>query len=329
MNKWIIVAGLLLLSVSVAAEETPVPLGITTGDIGTTAYRVGMDLKCLAEQNGMDLAVFKSSGSVENIYAVYQSPGNHLGVVQSDVLAFVAKVQSDPRIKLIADKIKWVLPLYRQEVHILANAGIRNFSDLQGKRVAVGQIGGGTYLTSRLLFEIAGIVPDPILTMGEAAALAALKAGRIDAMISVDGAPVERFALDVLPADGLHLVPIAHDGIRSLYPVARIPAGTYAWQPDAVDTVSVRAVLVAYDFRNQYCEAIGKLAWLIRQNLNRLRFNGHPKWQSVDLDATEQGWDPYPCVTGYTPTVVAATDDVLPALAPNPVAAAIVTVFRH
>jgi hypothetical protein len=42
-----------------------------------------------------------------------------MGLVQSDVLAFVAKVKSDPRLKLIADKIKWVWPLYNQEIHIL------------------------------------------------------------------------------------------------------------------------------------------------------------------------------------------------------------------
>lgn len=330
MNKlMIVVAGLLLLSVSVCAEETTVPLGIITGDMESTAYRIGMDLKYLAEKNGMDVAVFESNGSVDNIYAVYQRPGSHLGVVQSDVLAFVVKVQSDSQLKLIANKIRWVLPLYRQEVHILANVRVSRFSDLQGKRVAIGPVGGGTYLTSQLLFEIAGIVPDSILTIGGAAALAALKAGRIDALISVEGAPVERLSLDVFPTDGLHLVPIVHDGVRRLYPVARIPAGTYTWQKDAVETVSVRAVLVTYDFRNHYCEAIGKLAWLIRENLNRLRFNGHPKWQTVDLENTERQWQPYPCVTGYTPTVGGATDEVSPAPTSNPVAAAIVTVFRH
>jgi len=42
---------------------------------------------------------------VENIYAVYQKPKTQLGIVQSDVLAFVAKVETNP----VLDSIKEML----------------------------------------------------------------------------------------------------------------------------------------------------------------------------------------------------------------------------
>lgn len=325
---WVIMLLLAAPLPAAAAEDEQDFLGIITGDVKSTAHQIGMDLKTLVKRNNIHLAVFNSSGSVENLYAVYQRPGNHLGLVQSDVLAFVAKVKTDSRLKLIANKIKGIFPLYNQEIHILGKAEIRSFGDLHDKQVAIGHVESGTYLTSRLLFEISGVLPRQMVAIGNAQALAALKAGSIDALVIVDGFPVERLALDVSPADGLHLVPITHAGIRTFYPASRIPTGTYPWQTAEVDTVSVKAVLVAYDFRNHHCNTIGKVARLMTENLDWLRFNGHPKWNSVNLNEPMKGWEQYICVKNYTPARLAAETEPSPARKPNPVADAIEAVFR-
>jgi TRAP transporter TAXI family solute receptor len=334
MNKrtivlaWVMMVVLIGALHAAAAEGEQAFLGIITGDVGSTAHQVGTDLKNLVKRSNIQLAVFNSSGSVENIYAVYQRPGHHMGLVQSDVLAFVAKVKSDPRLKLIADKIKWVWPLYNQEVHILGQGTNRRFSDLHGKRVAIGHEESGTYLTSRLIFEISGILPRQMVAIGHGQAVAALKSGRIDAMVTVDGFPVERLAQDVSSADGLHLIPITDEHILKFYPASRIPAGTYPWQTAAVDTVSVRAILVAYDFRNHHCNAIGHVARLMMDHLDWLRFNGHPKWKTVDLDETVKGWEQYQCVVDYTPGATAVKTEFSSTRKPNPVADAITAVFR-
>ncbi len=332
MNRWIgattVILLLLTVTTSAAAQQEQAFLGIITGDVKSTAHQIGMDLKALVMRHGIHLAVYNSLGSVENIYAVYQRPGNHLGLVQSDVLAFVAKVKDDRRLRLIADKVRWIFPLYDQEVHVLARTGIDSLADLAGKRVAIGRVESGSYLTSRLLFEISGVRPGRMASIGDAKALEALKAGRVDAMIIVDGQPVERLALDVSPADGLHLVPVTNPDIRHLYPAARIPSGTYPWQIADIDTVSVKAVLVAYDFRNHLCRTIGEVAWLVRNNLQWLRFNGHPKWKSATLDGSVPDWEAYPCVRAYSPSSAAAVDETAPEHRPNPVADAINAVFR-
>ncbi|MFO7713542.1 TAXI family TRAP transporter solute-binding subunit [Desulfosarcina sp.] len=311
------------------AEEEQDFLGIITDDLRSTAHQIGMDLKALLKRNHIHLAVFNSSGSVENIYAVYQRPGNHLGLVQSDVLAFVAKVKTDPRLKLIADKIKWVFPLYNQEVHLLAKAEIGSFSDLGGKRVAIGHAESGSNLTSRLIFEISGIFPRQTLVLDNAQALAALKNGSIDAMVIVDGFPIDRLTLDVSPADGLHLVPINQERILAFYPASRIPGGAYPWQTTDVETVSVQAVLVAYDFRNNHCHTIGNVARLMAENLNWLRHNGHPKWRSVDLNQPVKGWEQYKCVKNFNPNAITAEPETPRVRRPNPVADAIEAVFRN
>ena len=74
-------------------------------------------------RTGIDLSVYNSKGSIENVYAVYQKPGTQMGIVQSDVLAFVARVQSDPVLKRIAKKTKMVFPLYNEEIHLLGRQG--------------------------------------------------------------------------------------------------------------------------------------------------------------------------------------------------------------
>ena len=176
--------------------------------------------------------VYSSKGSIENVYAVYQKPGTQLGIVQSDVLAFVARVQSDPVLKRIAKKTKMVFPLYNEEIHILARSGVAEFDDLSDRRVAIGREGSGTYLTARLLFNVADVTPREMVLIDTDEALAELKAGRIDAMFYVAGYPVKLFGEGVQDGDQLHLVPILNKSITEFYPRAEIPRGTYAWQPD-------------------------------------------------------------------------------------------------
>jgi uncharacterized protein len=128
--------------------------------------------------------------------------------VQSDVLAFVARVQqSEPALKQIARKTKMVFPLYNEEVHLLARGDIIDFDGLADRRVAIGREGSGNYLTSRLLFKVSEIVPRETVTIDTEEALAELKAGRIDAMFCVAGAPVKLFTEQVAESDDLRLFP--------------------------------------------------------------------------------------------------------------------------
>src|SRR5262245_10721535 len=105
-------------------------MGIVTGSEKGTYYQFGLNLQQLLTTKGGSLNVYPSRGSIENIYAVYQRPGIQLGIVQSDVLAFVARIQSDPTLKRIARKTKMVFPLYNEEVHVLGRRAIADFDDL-------------------------------------------------------------------------------------------------------------------------------------------------------------------------------------------------------
>ena len=272
-------------------------MGIVTGSKRGTYYQFGLNMAELVKQRGVRLKVDDSQGSVQNVFAVYKAPDTQLGIVQSDVLAFVSKIQTDPVLQRIASKIKMVFPFYNEEVHLLANGDVKDFDDLTGKIVAIGEEGSGIYLTSRLLFEASGIKPRDMLAVGPVDALALLKKGDIDALFYVAGYPVKLFAEDVTADDKLALVPITNKNILEFYPAVQIPANTYGWQGQAINTVAVKAVLISYDFRGSNCENVGKVAKIVYDNLEWLKANGHPKWKTVDLNAPLKGWEQYDCVT--------------------------------
>ncbi len=309
---------LALASVSAAAD-----MGIITGGEKGTYYQFGLNLQNLVKQSGISLSVYASKGSIENVYAVYQKPLTQLGIVQSDVLAFVGRVQSDPVLKRIAKKTKMVFPLYNEEVHVLARGTVADFDDLADRRVAIGREGSGTYLTARLLFNVSEVSPREMVPIDTGEALAELKAGRIDAMFYVAGYPVKLFSEDVGDSDGLTLIPITNKSITEFYPRAEIPANTYRWQTRPVETVAVKAVLISFDFRRKDCDSVGTLAKTVADNMDWLKKNGHPKWKAVDLDFPLKGWEQYDCVRKYLRKPVEASAAAKSSSGSNPVMEAI------
>jgi uncharacterized protein len=314
------------LVLCLAAPAVAADMGIITGSEKGTYYQFGLNLQKLMKPNGITVTVTPSKGSVENVFAVYQRPATQLGIVQSDVLAFVARVETDPVLKRIAKKIKMVFPLYNEEVHILGR-NVAGFDDLADKRVAVGREGSGTYLTARLMFKVAEIEPKEMVPIDTDQALAALKAGQIDAMFYVAGAPVKLFAEGVSEADGLALVPITNKNVTDFYPSVELPAATYGWQSGPLSTVAVKSVLISFDFRRLDCDNVGRFAQVLAGNMGWLVDNGHPKWKSVKLDYPLKGWEQYDCVRKVLPRTAVA-----PARArsgeSNPVLDAIKNVLR-
>lgn len=292
------------LAFGATAPSSAADMGIVTGSEKGTYYQFGLNLQKLMKPNGINVNVATSKGSVDNVFAVYQRPATQLGIVQSDVLAFVARVETDPVLKRIAKKIKMVFPLYNEEIHILGR-NIPTFDDLADKRVAIGREGSGTYLTARLMFKVAEIEPKQRLTIDTDQALAELKAGRIDAMFYVAGAPVKLFAEGVTEADGLALVPVTNKSVTEFYPNVEVPAKTYLWQSQPLSTVAVKSVLVSFDFRRLDCENVGRFAQILSSNMGWLADNGHPKWKSVKLDYPLKGWEQYDCVKKYLPRTAA------------------------
>ncbi len=301
----------MLLIIAPAGVSLAADMGIITGSEKGTYYQFGLNIQALVKGREINLNVYTSKGSVENIYAVFQRPGIQLGIVQADVLAFISRVESNPTLQRIAKKTKMVFPLYNEEIHLLGRRDIQSFDDLADKRVAIGREGSGTYLTTRLLFKISDVIPKEMVLIDTDEALAELKAGRIDAMFYVAGYPVKLFTEGVTDADELALIPITNKNILEFYPKSQIPANTYEWQNNPLDTVAVKAVLMSFDYKRGDCDNVGRVAEMVAINMDWLTKNGHPKWKSVDLNYPLKGWEQYDCVKKYLkkPTRVSTSTD--------------------
>lgn len=277
---------------------------ILTGGPNGTYIQIGRDLSAVAGACGMNYIVQESAGSLENFLGVRKRSNTQFGIVQSDVLEYLKTYASDdPNIARAIFGVRIAFPLYNEEVHILARRDIASLSDLNGKRVAVGVEDSGTFLTSSLVLDLAGVGPAERVTINATDSMTQLLAGQIDAMFYVAGAPTKLFQSDEIDAAKFHLLPINDPTLSSVYVPTSIPGGTYPFQTDPIDVVAVKAVLMTYDYnagKNEYhrlsCKAVSDMSNLILTNFRQLQDVGHPKWKNVDLNDIPPGWDIGDCV---------------------------------
>lgn len=330
MRNVIIAITAFLLSVgSVNAAGTPSnkPLSILTGAANGTYFRIGQDIAEASKSQNLNLEVKESQGSVDNIRRINSPENASLGIVQSDLLGYLRRSQDAETLKL-AKNLRLVFPLYKEEVHVLARTDIKQFSDLNGKRVAIGEQGSGHWLTSMNLFAMFGIQPSQSLRLPPAEAVAAVLQNKADAMIFVGGKPVKLFVnlQDLSKQPGspyaemlkqVHFLPLDDTRLQNEYAASTISPTDYNFIAQPVATVAVRAMLISYDFSNsenstkrQRCEEIGKTSLAIKTQMAALQSSGHEKWKEVSLDNINVGlWERDSCADSVAQA--APANDVL------------------
>lgn len=297
-------AGLALLLTPGDLPAQEFEKNILTGGPTGTYIQFGRDISGLMEQCGQTLNVVESAGSLENFLGVRQRRATQFGIVQSDVLEYLKTYSaSDRDIARAIAGVRIAFPLYNEEVHLLATRDIATPADLTGKRIAIGVQDSGTFLTASLFLDLLEIEAGELLTIGPDASMAQLLAGEIDAFFYVAGAPTRLFSETQIDPARFHLVPVDDPVLEAVYLASEIPAGTYAFQPDPVSVVAVKAVLMTYEYipqRNGYhrasCSAVSDVSNLILTRFSDLQASGHPKWQQVNLTDIPPGWDVSGCV---------------------------------
>lgn len=242
----------LLTAVALAAvlcscgKNSEIKLG--TGNEGGVYYTFGDLLSKLDSR----VTVKKTAGSQANL-RLLDDGFVDMAVVQSDVLSEAVNGTGDFENQKI-ESLRAVAGLYMENFQIIvaADSDIRTVADLNDKRVSVGEDGSGVAKNAEYILNSVGLDIDMLnvcnLTYAQSAE--ALKEGTIDAFFVVLGAPSkvitelsENMDIRVLSLDERTVSYMTN--LYSGYYASTIKAGTYKGQTEDINTIGVKAVLVA------------------------------------------------------------------------------------
>jgi uncharacterized protein len=234
------VAGCMAVSVGLA----PTPVTLATGTPGGIYHPAGNAICRMFnledKHQAMPCVAVSSDGSVANIRRI-ESGEASFGLSQTDV-AYAAFHGEGPFAAAGPDpKLRMLIALYREAFTVVAraDAGIRNFQDLRGKRVGIGTSGVGynfTHDVVRGFYDSTISSPERVLELGPAEQNQALCENKVDAIIFEAGHP-NGLTQEATTSCRARLVRVAGPPIdrllatHSYYIASVIPGGMYAGNP--------------------------------------------------------------------------------------------------
>jgi len=306
-------------------DDAP-PMGILTGPRTGTYIAFGRDIAHVAASKGVTIQVFESNGSIDNIKRITSKEKVGLAIVQSDVLGFLSR-SKNPESVAAASKLRLVAPLYNEEVHILARGNIATLADLAGKRVVVGSAGSGSMITAVNIFSLLGITPAKMYEIDPPRGVVAVLNNEVDAVVFVGGKPVKIFknmeelakintGANAGKLEQVHFLPLDDARLLKEYKPAALTHNDYSFITSDVPGIAVTALLVSYDYTmkderyyHAQCRNMKKLAEALRDNLDTLKANSHPKWKEVDFGANIDNWTHDACSSGVFTAATSAPSD--------------------
>jgi TRAP transporter TAXI family solute receptor len=221
-------------------------LRILTGSKSGNYYKAAQEL---AEAMGgaLVLDVVESAGSFSNIGQLGTGKSD-LAIAQFDALKVFLKL-GNKRAKMAQSSLV-LAPLGLEYVHILVSqkSGIESVADLKGKRICVGPMHSGSWISAwSVMFHMNEVnieKADHIFKLEYEEALEKLMSGELDALFvtTAPGMPVIA-ELGAAAATKIGLLSLADDfeipeGARGSYLLESIPAGTYPFRKEEVRTLA-------------------------------------------------------------------------------------------
>lgn len=254
--KLLLLLPIITLLVGCGGENSPnQATRFGTGGTGGMYYDYGTELAKLiqADGKGHALDVKKTAGSAANL-RLLREKFLDLAIVQSDTLSNAVNgrgifTATGPGFGYAA-----VAGLYTEACQIVVakDSDIMSVADLVGKKVSVGERESGVLQNAEQILMSHGLTFDMIeinyLSFTDAAL--ALEKGQIDAFFVTAGAPTSSVA-NLAAKKEIRILSIAPDIQNNMmklykgYTRCTIPANTYAGQTEEIQTIGVKAVLVA------------------------------------------------------------------------------------
>ena len=265
---------------------------LMTGSFGSTYAQIGADLASVLD-NGANLRVLPvlGRGSVQAVADILLLKGVDAGIVRKDTLAYLERKDFANNIR---NQFVYVTKMFNEEMHVLAPRTIRSMKDLDGKTVVVDLPDASTFVTSINVFDRLGIKPH-LLYIEPRLALEMLSKGEIDAIVAVEGKPVQW--LSQVRDPNLHLVPVEYEKtLQEEYLPSQLSSADYpnlVSDTAPVDTIAAEAVLASYNWPPA-SDRYRRLSLLVDSLFTRVaqlqRPPFHPKWKEVALKAPVAGW---------------------------------------
>ena len=272
----IMLAALLLAGCTSADTARRMRMGVA-GE-GGVYHAFGEGFAALENDSGNGAVELKNTaGSAANL-RLLMGDYLQLAVAQADLVQDAYEQSGIFQDEEMENKFCAVAALYTEacQVIVRADSDIQSVEELQGKTVSIGAEESGSEQNAWQILSAYGLNEKLVETinLNYEDAAAQLKAGRIDAMFITVGAPsavvtalAEDCGIRLLCVDGAAAKRL-QDSCSS-YSVCTIPAGTYPGQEEEVQTVGVKAVLLASAaLPEKQVEQLTKLLFDGRENLS-------------------------------------------------------------
>ncbi len=261
MTKFAILAGTALaLATGVSAQERKY-VNIGTAGIGGGYYPTGgficnvLNKSRKSQGHNIRCTVESTGGSVANLRSI-QAGELDVATVQSDWQFHSYRGTSKFEEAGANEDLRFLFSLHMDTAHLVARAdtGVKDFPELEGKTVNIGNAGSGTEGTMTFALSRYGTTPDAYF--GQATRLTsreqaqALCDGKIDAFFYTTGITASSIteATNTCDASIVNWNDETTDAMIAEFPYyakSVIPAETYRGQSDEVTTWGLSATLVA------------------------------------------------------------------------------------
>lgn len=233
-------------------------------------------------------------GATDNVKDLLYLKGVDIAITHADVFEHFRTVDKIPNIER---RVMFISEMYISEIHVLVRPEIKDFKDLEGKKVSFHTPGAGPSVTAPIIFQRMGVKVDPVF-VNNAIAYEKMKTGEIAALVHTVGKPNDVFTKNKNDA-GFKFLPLPYDKFEDMYVPSTFTADDYPGYVPAgekVNTIGVQAVLAVFNWprdSDRYRRVQRFIDFYFDRFKNMHAPPYHPKWKSINLAASVPGWTRY------------------------------------
>jgi uncharacterized protein len=249
----LLVLATLLGACSSTGQVSELQLG--TGSTGGTYYPLGQEIATVMTNNvevdGFNVSAVSTGASNDNLARISREElqlGMTVHIPAQNAQQGKAEFEGNA-----VDNFGFMGHIYPEVMQVvtLESAGVNTIAELKGKRVAIGPPGSGTQAAAKQILAAYGLSDGDYTAFEEGFgdAKKKLQDGQVDATFGFLGLPAS--SIDELQAQTgeVKFLEIEGSALETLqsnteYEAFEIPAGSFEWLTDSVNTITAYAILV-------------------------------------------------------------------------------------